>query len=178
MGLPSTAKGDRRMTRTRRTTSMRVLTRLTLAAMVSGFVTPTGAQQPGTGRITGSVTDRTAGAPVPNVSVTVTGTTLGGRTGTDGKYTIADVPAGVHRIHLARIGYSPSDQQVTVSAGQTTTTNVSLSAASVTLDQMVVVGYGAQRRSDLTGSVASVTPNVAQTPTLSLNRSSRVPRRV
>src|SRR5207237_10532726 len=35
---------------------------------------------------------------------------------------------------------------------------------------MVVVGYGAQRRSDLTGSVASVTPNVEQTPVLSLEQ--------
>ena len=158
------------MTRTRRSTSMRVLTRLTFAALVAGLVTPAGAQQPGSGRITGTVTDRTAGAPIQNVSVTIAGTTLGGRTGADGRYTIADVPAGAQRIHVARIGYSPVDQQVTVSAGQTATANIALSAASVTLDQMVVVGYGAQRRSDLTGSVASVTPNVAQTPTLSLEQ--------
>ena len=45
-----------------------------------------------------------------------------------------------------------------------------MSTASVTLDQMVVVGYGTQRRSDLTGSVASVTPNVDQTPVLSLEQ--------
>ena len=158
------------MTRTRRSTSMRVLTRLTFAALVAGLVTPAGAQQPGSGRITGTVTDRTAGAPIQNVSVTVAGTTLGGRTGADGRYTIADVPAGTRRIHVARIGYAPADQQVTVTAGQTATVNIALSAASVTLDQMVVVGYGAQRRSDLTGAVSTVTPNVAQTPTLSLEQ--------
>ena len=158
------------MTRTRRRTSKRVLTRLTVAALLAATVNAAGAQQAGTGRIIGTITDRTAGAPIQNVSVTVTGSALGGRTGTDGKYTIADVPAGARRLHVARIGYAPVDQQVTLSAGQILTVNVSLSAASVTLDQMVVVGYGAQRRSDLTGSVASVTPNVAQTPTQSLEQ--------
>ena len=158
------------MTRTRRSTSMRALTRLTSVALLATTVNAAGAQQAGTGRITGTVTDRTAGAPIPNVSVTVTGSTAGGRTGADGRYTIADVPAGTRRIHVARIGYAPADQQVMVSAGQTTTLNVALSAASVTLDQMVVVGYGTQRRSDLTGAVTSVTPNVEQTPILSLEQ--------
>jgi hypothetical protein len=89
-----TAKGDRRMTRTRRRTSKRVLTRLTVAALLAATVNAAGAQQAGTGRIIGTITDRTAGAPIQNVSVTVTGSALGGRTGTDGKYTIADVPGG------------------------------------------------------------------------------------
>ena len=122
------------------------------------------------GRITGTVIDRTAGAPIPNVNVNVVGTTLGARTGTDGKFTIADVPAGAQRIRAARIGYTPVDQLVTLAAGQTASVNVSMSAATVTLDQMVVVGYGTQKRSDLTGAVASVTPNVDQTPVLSLEQ--------
>ena len=65
------------MTRTRRSTSMRALTRLTVAALMAATVNAAGAQQGGTGRITGTVTDRTAGAAIPNVNVTVTGTTLG-----------------------------------------------------------------------------------------------------
>ena len=158
------------MTRTRRSTSMRVQMCFTVAALIAWFVSPARAQQADNGRIIGTVTDRTAGAPIPNVAVTVTGTTLGGRTGPEGRYVIADVPPGTRRVHVARIGYSPVDEQVTVAPGQIVTLNIALSAASVTLDQMVVVGYGAQRRSDLTGSVSSVTPNVAQTPTLSLEQ--------
>ncbi len=158
------------MTRTRRSTTMRALTRLTVATLFGATVNAAGAQQTGTGRITGTVTDRTAGAPIPNVNVTVTGTTLAARTGTDGRYTIAEVPSGARRVHVARIGYAPVDQQVTVSVGQTATVNIALSAVSVTLDQMVVVGYGTQRRSDLTGAVTSVTPNVEQTPILSLEQ--------
>src|SRR4029079_6865470 len=93
-----------------------------------------------------------------------------------GRYSIVDVPVGSQRVRAARIGYSPSEQAVKIAAGQTVTLNVALSAASVTLDQMVVVGYGTQRRSDLTGSVSSVTPNVEQTPVLSLEQ--YVPRAV
>jgi TonB-dependent starch-binding outer membrane protein SusC len=129
------------------------------------------AAQTGTGRLTGTVTDRIAGAPISNVAITVVGTQLGARTAPDGKYSIGDVPSGSQRIRAARIGYSPSDQSVTIAPGQTATLNIALSTASVTLDQMVVVGYGTQRRSDLTGSVSSVTPNVEETPVLSLEQS-------
>ena len=83
---------------------------------------------------------------------------------------INDVPAGPQRIRAARIGYSPSDQLVTVAAGQVAIANLAIAAVSVTLDQVVVVGYGTQKRSDLTGSVASVTPQVEQTPITSLEQ--------
>jgi TonB-dependent starch-binding outer membrane protein SusC len=154
--------------------STRLLSRLALLLPALSFLAAiapaTVSAQGSAGRIVGLITDRTAGAPVPNVSVTVNGTQLGGRTGADGRYTIGEVPAGTQRVKAARIGYAPFEQQVTITAGQTLTLNIALSAASVTLDQMVVVGYGAQRRSDLTGSVSSVTPNVDQTPTLSLEQ--------
>jgi len=141
-----------------------------LAVVAALCVATQATAQTGTGRITGTITDRTAGAPIPNVSVNVVGTQLGVRTTADGRYSINEVPAGSQRVHVARIGYTPEDQQVSVTAGQTSTANIALAAASVTLDQMVVVGYGSQRRSDLTGSVASVTPNVDQTPVLSLEQ--------
>ena len=148
---------------TRASWSLACLSSLVLAATSA-------TAQTGTGRVTGTVTERTAGAPVSNVAITVVGTSLGARTGADGRFTINEVPVGAQRLRAARIGYSPSDQLVTLAAGQTVTSNFSLAAATVTLDQMVVVGYGSQKRSDLTGSVASVTPNVEQTPVLSLEQ--------
>lgn len=123
-----------------------------------------------TGRITGTVTDRTAGAPVANVAITIIGTQLGARSGADGKFTVTDVPVGAQRVRASRIGYTQTEQPIRISSGVTATLNIALSTATVTLDQMVVVGYGAQRRSDLTGAVSSVTPNVAQTPVLSLEQ--------
>src|SRR5690348_13719255 len=133
---------------------LRVISCLALSAVCA-----TAARAQSTGRITGTVTDRTAGAPIANVSVTVTGTALGARTGPDGRYTINGVPTGAQHVRATRIGYAPDDQAVTIESGQTLSLNLAMAAATVTLDQMVVVGYGAQRRSDLTGSVSSVTPN-------------------
>jgi len=129
-----------------------------------------GDAQTGTGRINGTVIDRTAGAPVSNVSVSIVGTQMGGRTGADGKFSITGVPTGAQRLRASRIGYTPIDQLITVTDGVNPAVTMSMSAATITLDQMVVVGYGTQRRSDLTGSVASVTPNVDQTPVLSLEQ--------
>jgi hypothetical protein len=51
-------------------------------------------------------------APISNVAITVVGTTLGARSGADGKFTINEVPAGAQRLRAARIGYSPADQLV------------------------------------------------------------------
>ncbi|MGH7618707.1 MAG: carboxypeptidase regulatory-like domain-containing protein, partial [Gemmatimonadaceae bacterium] len=146
-----------------------LLSALALAPLLASPAVPAAAQS-ATGRITGIITDRTAGAPIPNVTVTIVGSALGARSGPDGRYSIANVPAGTQRVRAARIGYAPTDQLITISAGQPATVNLAMATVSVTLDQMVVVGYGTQRRSDLTGAVASVTPNVEQTPTLSLEQ--------
>src|SRR5262249_30336315 len=129
----------------RRMNWKRALSALALGSLFTSAALPAAAQ---TARITGTITDRTAGAPIPNVTVTVVGTQLGARSGADGRYTIADVPAGAQRVRAARIGYAPTDQLVSLTAGQTATANIAMAVSSVTLDQMVVVGYGTQRRSD------------------------------
>src|SRR5437879_7979764 len=119
----------------------RVLTRLAVfpaIAAASLATAPIATAQTSTGRITGTVTDRVAGAPIANVTIAVTNTALAGRTGPDGRFTIADVPAGNQRLRAARIGYAPTDQLVNIGANQTVTVNLALSTASVTLDQVVV----------------------------------------
>ena len=85
---------------TRASWSLACLSSLVLAATSA-------TAQTGTGRVTGTVTERTAGAPVSNVAITVVGTALGARTGADGRFTINEVPAGAQRLRAARIGYSP-----------------------------------------------------------------------
>ena len=105
--------------------STRVLARLALLPALFAAAATAAAQGSG-GRITGLITDRTAGAPISNVSVTIVGTELGARTGADGKYTISDVPPGAKRVRAARIGYAPIEQPITVAAGQTATLNLAL----------------------------------------------------
>jgi len=117
--------------------------------------------QAGTGTIQGVV--RTESRALEGVSVTVVGTTLGALTRADGRFTIPNVPVAGQTVRATRIGYARQDQQVTVVAGQVVTANFDLAAAAVSLDQVVVTGYGSSVRRDVTGSIASVSNADIQT---------------
>ncbi|HEY6208786.1 MAG TPA: TonB-dependent receptor [Gemmatimonadales bacterium] len=110
-----------------------------------------------TGTITGLVTAREAGDPLPATRVSIVGTSLGALAGADGRYVIASVPPGTYRLQARLIGYVVTEvAQVVVTAGDTTIENLELPPLPVTLQEVVVVGYGTQVRRDITGSVASV----------------------
>jgi TonB-linked SusC/RagA family outer membrane protein len=83
--------------------------------------------------VTGTVTDKTDGSPLPGVSVGIQGTTTGTQTNANGKYSL-DVPAG-SQLKFSFIGYTP--QTVTVS---TNTLNVALAPVSQQLGEVVVTG--------------------------------------
>jgi TonB-linked SusC/RagA family outer membrane protein len=102
-------------------------------------------------RVTGTVTDSNTGDPLPGVNIVVQGTTTGTVTGLDGKYTI-DVPNNNAVLVFSFISYV--NQAVTV--GSQSTINVSLIEEVRALDEVVVVGYGTQRKVNLTGAVSSV----------------------
>ena len=100
--------------------------------------------------VTGTVKDAT-GEPMIGVSVVVDGTSNGGVTDFDGKFTVQRVPNnGVLRISY--VGYK--DQKVSV-AGKTAI-NVVMEEDKQMLDEVVVVGYGVQRKSDVTGALTRV----------------------
>src|SRR4051812_14364256 len=124
----------------------------------------------GTGRISGTVSDSAGGAPVGNVTVTVVGTALSAVSRPDGGYLILAVPAGVQRVRAARLGFAPREVVVTVRDGAETQADVRMLAVALSLDAQVVVGYGTQRRAEVTGAVSSVTPDVEQVPTRSLEQ--------
>jgi len=143
--------------------------RLLSFLLLSAFAAPALFAQAATGRIVGVITEGDAGVPIADANVAVVGTTLGAHTEASGRFGIT-VPAGHYQVRVSRIGFAARMIGVDVAAGQTATLNASLTRVSVTLDQVVVVGYGTQRRSDLTGSVASVTPQVERTPITSLEQ--------
>ncbi len=131
-------------------------TRLVALAAAMAFAAPHAVRaQVSIGTVTGVV--RSQGAPVEGAAVTVQGTTLGALTRTDGRYSIANVPAGAHTMRVMRLGFTMQEQRVTVTAGQTATLDFELRTSAVKLDQVVVVGYGTQSRREVTGSVSSVT---------------------
>lgn len=111
------------------------------------FVTSVSAQ---TTTITGVVSDGLARESLPGTSVTVKGTTTGTQTDVDGKYTI-NAPANAVLV-FSFIGY---DKQEVPVNGQAVI-NVTLTASTQQLNQVVVIGYGTQRKRDLTGAITSV----------------------
>lgn len=101
-------------------------------------------------RVSGKVTG-TGGAPLSGVSVTIRGTNAGTITDDAGDYAIT-VPNENSVLIFSYVGYVM--QEITV--GNRTTINVSMVASANQLDQIVVVGYGTQRKIDVTGSVSQV----------------------
>ena len=100
--------------------------------------------------VTGKVTDET-NQPLPGVTVVVTGTTIGVITGADGSFTIAKVQK-TDKLRFSFIGMQP--QEVTV--GNQRMINVKLQAESVSLNEVVAIGYGTQKRRDIIGSYSLV----------------------
>jgi TonB-linked SusC/RagA family outer membrane protein len=100
--------------------------------------------------ISGRVTDE-AGACLPAVSVAVKGTSRGTTTDAEGRYRLA-VPDGNAVLVFSSVGY----EKLEVQSGNRTVVDVVLKTDVKSLDEVVVVGYGTVKKSDLTGSVASI----------------------
>ncbi len=90
------------------------------------------------------------GEPLPGVNIVLEGTTQGTVTDIDGKYTI-EAPSTGSLIYNF-IGFTP----VTVAINGRRVVDVNLQPSDISLEEIVVVGYGTQRREAVTGSVASV----------------------
>lgn len=101
--------------------------------------------------VTGQVRDSEDNSPVVGATVLVKGTSTGTITDVDGNYSI-EAPPSSNVLVFSYIGYEPQEIQV----DNQRVINVTISPATAQLDEVVVVGYGTVRKSDLTGSVGSV----------------------
>jgi len=109
---------------------------------------PAMVQQPKT--INGKVTD-SSGIPLPGVTVVIQGTTQGTISGADGSYFLANVPADATLV-FSFVGMRTQEIPV---AGKTSI-NVMMDEETIGLEEVVAVGYGTQRKKDITGAVAIV----------------------
>lgn len=100
--------------------------------------------------ITGTVTDANSGEPLPGVTVAIKGTSTGTITDVDGLYSISAFPSSV--IQFSYVGYLTEE----ITVYESTTIDVSLVVDVIGLDEVIVTGYGVQKKSDITGSIASV----------------------
>ncbi|MDB5133410.1 MAG: TonB-linked outer membrane protein SusC/RagA family [Mucilaginibacter sp.] len=107
-------------------------------------------------KVQGTVTDE-KGLPLPGVSIKVKNGNAGTVTDVNGKYTLNEVD-GDATLVFSYIGYNAQE----VAIGNRPQINVQLSETHTTLNEVVVVGYGTQKRVDLTGAVGSVSDKQLQ----------------
>ena len=126
---------------------MEVFQRLFFIALFSVLAIGASAQNK---TVSGTVIDGT-GEPVIGASVLVKGTSNGVITDIDGNFTLQNVPSN-GTIQVSFVGYKTQDIPV---AGKSSI-NVKLMEDTEMLDEVVVVGYGVQKKSDVTGAITSV----------------------
>ncbi len=100
--------------------------------------------------VSGKVTDA-SGEPLPGVTVVVQGTTKGTVTDFDGNYTISDVQAD-ETLVFSFVGMKAQE----VGVGSQSTINVVMAEDAIGIEEVVAIGYGVQKKSDVTGATVSV----------------------
>lgn len=118
-------------------------------------------------RVSGMVTGSIDKQPIPGVTVLVKGTTTGTITDQDGKYNLV-IPTGGKVLVFSFIGMTPEEIQI----GSQSVINIMMRENIVGVDEVVVIGYGTVKKSDLTGSVAVVsTKDLTRNPSSSAAQS-------
>ena len=130
------------------TTNYQVVDRQIVLTTNEMAASMTAAQQQNS--VSGKVTDRSGGA-LPGVTVLIKGTTNGTITNFDGNYTLTNVPANATLVYTF-VGMKT--QEVVV--GSQTSINITLTEENIGLDEVVVVGYGTQKRKEVTSAVETI----------------------
>ncbi len=125
-----------------------VVTKGTARSSASGVNNVVFQQQ--TKTIAGNVTDD-SGQPLPGVTVVVKGTTTGTVTNVDGTFYL-QIPESADVLTFSFVGFKTQDVQL----GNETSINIQLVPDVIGLEEVVAIGYGTMRRSDLTGAISSV----------------------
>ena len=116
--------------------------------------------------VSGKVSD-SSGASVPGVSVVVKGTTTGTITDGNGDFSLSNVPENA-TLQFSFVGMKGQE----VAVGNKTTINVLMLEETFGLEEVVAVGYGVVKKSDLTGSVGSVNSDkLSERPTINIEQS-------
>lgn len=124
---------------------------MTLALMAHGVVTPNPGPSPVQDRtITGTIVDEND-QPLPGATVMVKGTTLGTTANFDGEFEIT-LPSGSEILVVTYIGYLTQE----LTPGLQTKLRIKLLPDTTNLEEVVVIGYGTQKKKDLVGAISSV----------------------
>src|SRR3989454_781762 len=131
---------------------MRIAIRSPLRAFLvlgglAGGVSAVGRAQQGT--VAGRVTDQASGQPLVGARVTIVGTSLVASSRAEGRYQIANVPAGQVTVRATLIGYAAASRTTTVVAGKTATADLMLVLSPYSLDEVVVTATGEQAKKQI-----------------------------
>jgi len=132
--------------------SLRYLCILTVCLLIGQALS---AQAPPGVTVHGIIT--AGGSPLPGVSILVKGSTQGTTTGEDGSFRLSVVRNSV--LVISHTGYQTQEVKV---GGSDRTLNLTLTESRSDLDQIVVVGYGTRRKSEVTGAIVSVSAKSIQ----------------
>jgi TonB-linked SusC/RagA family outer membrane protein len=128
---------------------------MTLGGLAVPFSASAQAGQGGT--IVGRVTDARTNTGIQSATVQVEATRLAATTGSDGRFRIANVPAGAHNVIVLRLGFASGKRAVTVMAGQEASVEFTLQQSAVELDQVVVTGTaGGEARRSIGNAVSRI----------------------
>ena len=117
--------------------------------------------------VSGKVSDAETGEPIAGVNVVVPGSSIGTITNAGGDYSV-EIPEETNELNFSFVGY----QTKTVAINDQSVINVQLSIDVTSLNEIVVVGYGTQRKVNLTGAVDQVTAErIESRPVANLSQS-------
>jgi outer membrane receptor for ferrienterochelin and colicins len=123
------------------------LLRASLAlALTALTLTPLAAQSPAASALRGRVLDRETGEPLSAAEIGLVGQAAQTTSDADGNWSLADLPAGAHRLHVRRIGYAPATLRVSLTPNDTSSVEVRLAASALPLDEIVVTAARREQR--------------------------------
>ena len=115
--------------------------------------------------ISGEVKDEN-GDPLPTVAVIVKGTSVNTLTDYNGKYSLSGLTPGNVKVTFSIMGYTTAQRAVEIKSGVNSTLNISMQVDQEELDEVVIVGYGVKRKTEVTNSIVTLeTKDLTDIPT-------------
>ncbi|MFZ4784831.1 MAG: carboxypeptidase-like regulatory domain-containing protein, partial [Flavobacteriales bacterium] len=103
--------------------------------------------------VSGTVKDDVG--PLPGVTIKDVESGTGVATGNDGTYSITLTP-GKHTLEFRLLGFADVNREVVVKPTENITIDITMKSADQELDELVIVGYGVQRKREVTGSISKI----------------------
>jgi TonB-dependent starch-binding outer membrane protein SusC len=123
------------------------------------------------GTITGRVIGTAGNNPIAGAHVQIVGTNIGTQTNADGRFSMANIPAGQVQLRVNMLGYGSADRPVTVRAGETVTLEIALERQALGLDEIVVTGTAGQaRRREVGNTIAQINMAEVRQPATSMDQ--------